>query len=449
MSILDGAFKNITRASDPVKQGVGGQAYLDNILAFQVGHGSTTMKSNQNGLWLGAKKSTDAPFYVDMDGNVVASSINLGGAYIPTGGAANDINVGGVKVIGTQIVSLSITSTQISDDAISTPKLQANSVTANEIATNAITAGKISANAVESDKIAANAITSVKILAGSVTANKINVTTLAAITANLGTITAGSINAALVTITNLNANNITTGTIRAGGSGQPDAIVLVRDSGGTGTKLRWEGGSRMWADASNRIGINSLGSPMYIYVDSSERVIIPSSGQVTLRGGAYVDGHLNVNNGTLRVNNGNIVWYDSKLESGKDRYVFKDSSGNEKISLRPDGSNSSLRMNGYELRLTSNKTAIVPTSSGYRALYCIESPEVWFMDFFEEGTKPDPMFDEVTEGKSYFVPCYDGNGDKFLQVWRRRAGHAHHRFDYKTLGEFEQNERFLQQARVQ
>lgn len=236
MSILDGAFKNITRASDPVKQGVGGQAYLDNILALQVGHGSVTMKSNKNGLWLGAKKSTDAPFYVDMNGNVVATSINLGGEYIETGGAANDINVGGVKVIGTQIVSLSITSTQISDGAISTPKLQANAVTANEIAANAITAGKIAANAIEADKISANAITSVKILAGAITADKIFVSTLSAISANLGAITAGTISG--VTITS---------TAAAGGR-------IVLDSG---NYLRFYGGG---AERSRLRGVNAGGA---------------------------------------------------------------------------------------------------------------------------------------------------------------------------------------------
>jgi hypothetical protein len=76
-----------------------------------------------------------------------------------------------------------ITTTQISDSAISTPKLQAASVlaaniaagavVAEKIAGSAITAEKIAAGAVEASKIAANAITSDKITANAITAGKI------------------------------------------------------------------------------------------------------------------------------------------------------------------------------------------------------------------------------------------------------------------------------------
>jgi hypothetical protein len=77
-----------------------------------------------------------------------------------------------------------ITETQIADDAISTPKLQANAVTADQIAANAVVAGKI----------AANAVTAGVIQAGAVSADKINVTKIDAISADLGDITAGSLN---------------------------------------------------------------------------------------------------------------------------------------------------------------------------------------------------------------------------------------------------------------
>jgi hypothetical protein len=77
-----------------------------------------------------------------------------------------------------------ITETQISDDAISTPKLKAN----------AVTAQKILAEAVTADKLAANSVTAAKIQAGAVSADKINVTKLDAISADLGSILAGSLN---------------------------------------------------------------------------------------------------------------------------------------------------------------------------------------------------------------------------------------------------------------
>lgn len=71
-----------------------------------------------------------------------------------------------------------ITATQITDGAISTPKLAANSVTASQIAANTITAAQIASNAITADEIAA----------GAVTAAKINVTELSAITAVIGTL---------------------------------------------------------------------------------------------------------------------------------------------------------------------------------------------------------------------------------------------------------------------
>jgi len=60
--------------------------------------------------------------------------------------------------IPTSDLSGLITTTQITDGAISTPKLAANSVTANELAANSVTAGKIVAGAVNANAIAANAI---------------------------------------------------------------------------------------------------------------------------------------------------------------------------------------------------------------------------------------------------------------------------------------------------
>lgn len=59
-----------------------------------------------------------------------------------------------------------ITTTQISDNAISTPKLAAGAVTANELAANSVIAGKIAAGAVGANEIAARAITAQKLAIG-------------------------------------------------------------------------------------------------------------------------------------------------------------------------------------------------------------------------------------------------------------------------------------------
>lgn len=61
-----------------------------------------------------------------------------------------------------------ITETEIADDAISTPKLQAEAVTADKIAANTITAGNISAGAITSEKLAVGAVTADNISAGAI-----------------------------------------------------------------------------------------------------------------------------------------------------------------------------------------------------------------------------------------------------------------------------------------
>ena len=134
---------------------------------------------------------------------------------------------------------------------------------------------------------------------------------------------------------------------------------------------------------------------------------------------------------------GNLNCFDIKLTSGKDRLVFKDSGGNERLSFKLDASpNTKITLNG------SDKTAIVKTSKGFKALYCAESPEVWFFDFCDTKKKIDPLFLEVTEGDMRFIKC-----DKGYQVWRRRKGHIK-RFEPKTALQFYKNEAFLQMAKV-
>jgi hypothetical protein len=71
------------------------------------GGGANGLKADQQGMWFGSKKFADAVFSVDMAGNVKANSITLGG-YIPTGGAAADINNGTTQISGGKIVTGSI-----------------------------------------------------------------------------------------------------------------------------------------------------------------------------------------------------------------------------------------------------------------------------------------------------------------------------------------------------
>lgn len=83
------------------------------------------------------------------------------------------------------------------------------------------------------------------------------------------------------------------------------------------------------------------------------------------------------------------------------------------------------------------KSAIVPTSQGHKALYCVEAPDVWFMDFIGEDKVLDPLFEEVTEAPYKYIKAEDG-----WQVWGKRKGFADIRFEDKSVEQFTLNTQF-------
>lgn len=86
-----------------------------------------------------------------------------------------------------------ITSTQITDGAISTPKLAAGSVSANNIQTGAVLAEKIASGAITTPKLAAAAVTANELAANSVIAGKIAAGAVSAAEIAAGAITASKI----------------------------------------------------------------------------------------------------------------------------------------------------------------------------------------------------------------------------------------------------------------
>jgi len=84
---------------------------LSRVRSLQAGFGSKVFRLDRQGMWMGAETFTDAPFSVDMLGNVVASSISLTG-YVATGAAAADVNAGATTISGTQITTGSITASK-------------------------------------------------------------------------------------------------------------------------------------------------------------------------------------------------------------------------------------------------------------------------------------------------------------------------------------------------
>lgn len=144
-------------------------------ISISIGIGDNVFKADSHGIYLGDSTYSDAPFRVNMDGDVFASSITLENALISTGST-----------------------------------YQGNTIDATYIG-------------------------------------------------------------------NLTAGHITSGTITVGGTNQPSALVIMESTNDGNSRLRFQRSSRIWEDNSARLGINSIGNPMFIYVDSTEVMVINSN----------------------------------------------------------------------------------------------------------------------------------------------------------------------------
>jgi len=121
-------------------------------------------------------------------------------AALAAGKVSGQLTDAQLSAIAAAKVTGQITGTQITDGAISTPKLAAGSVTTATLAADAITADKIAAGAVTASEIAAGAVTTAKLAAGAVTANEIAA----------GTITGNRLQANTITSTQLATSNLIT-----------------------------------------------------------------------------------------------------------------------------------------------------------------------------------------------------------------------------------------------
>lgn len=83
-------------------------------------------------LWAGASNPASAPFRVDKDGNMVATSITLTG-YVQTGGAAADINANATTISGGKITTNTITANKISVSNLSSISADIGTITAGAI----------------------------------------------------------------------------------------------------------------------------------------------------------------------------------------------------------------------------------------------------------------------------------------------------------------------------
>ena len=67
-------FNDIESQSLPSIDSLAGQDDLRSVAALEVGTGARSFKGDSSGIWMGADKFADAPFKVDMDGNIYIES---------------------------------------------------------------------------------------------------------------------------------------------------------------------------------------------------------------------------------------------------------------------------------------------------------------------------------------------------------------------------------------
>lgn len=159
-----------------------------------------------------------------------------------------------------------ITGTQITDGAIVTAKLAANSVTSAQIAANTIVAADIAASTITATQIAAATITGAKIAAGTIAAGNIVSNTITANEIAANTITAGQIATNAIT-----ADKILAGAITAAKVGTNEIVALsanIKD-GVIGTAKIGD-----LQVTTLKIGNNAVTVPVYAYTAAT--IIITS-----------------------------------------------------------------------------------------------------------------------------------------------------------------------------
>lgn len=119
MDVIKDAFNDIDRQPLPVKEGIGGLDYLNNVMALQIGQGSKVLRSDESGLWLGGSRFADAPFSVDMEGNMRAESATFindeGETILDGGGLISAANFLTGQAGSTDFTSTTTTSTTLVD----------------------------------------------------------------------------------------------------------------------------------------------------------------------------------------------------------------------------------------------------------------------------------------------------------------------------------------------
>jgi hypothetical protein len=202
-----------------------------------------------------------------------------------------------------------------------------------------------------------------KINTGYLSADRIDAGTIVASKLGADVISAGKIVAGLLT-----ASNIQTGTLTVGGSSGANAIQIKH----TGTKasaiVKWEGGSGIWEDTSNYLGLWSYGGEMYLWTGGNAdpamylglsniniyQTLHPKQINMALVGSGWSQTEGDI------INVDKIKGYnDIRFEGNGDVLFFKDNSENVGVRVawgtgKISSNASSITLGGHTLTLTGD-----------------------------------------------------------------------------------------------
>lgn len=410
-----------------------GQFGFSALGAIQIGYGVANIRISQNGI-LATNASGVHTFTLDATtgdatfiGTVAAGSIITG--YLAVGSAAGDVNGGTTTIDG--------------------GKITANSITASQILTNTLTVGT---NVNLGTAQTAGQVTT--IVGNTITTGYVNALAITV----LGAVTAGSLNGVTVTSSSgtskivLNSGDsidfynggTLKGQLRGGhNSGiiaNVGSFVTYRDEGfyaGTATSGSVTDFFQMYC---HDVGGGAIAG--ILHLPTNDQLFVTSSAGVSLftvspsRLYSYSKEFI-FNNKTITYEGTGQTWIaDNHITLGNGKNLNLDQSLTTYNTMI--FTNTYISGGGNVFTYWNGKNAIMDTTKGFRALYCIESPEVWFMDFAKDKESIDPLFMEVTEGEIKFIKCDDGG----YQVWRRRNGLVNRRFDERSEREFHANNLF-------
>ena len=292
-----------------------------------------------------------------------------------------------IQVAEGYLSGIPISTARIGSAIITTAKIEDGAITSGKIANATIENAKI--NDLNASKITTGYLSADRIAANSIVASKLSVSTLSSIVANVGSINAGTIS----------------------------GVTMV------GPTIRT-------ASSGSRVEITSSPEAMTVYDGSNKRVEL-GNGSIILYG----------SNSVRMYDGGNLFCQFSASSTSMNLVTTSDSGGlyidnnaGGEIYIQADDV---VNFITPTFHIGANtKTAIVPTSKGFNALYCIESPDVLFLDFYEN--KKDKLFSEVISGNEFEFDCING---KKLLIGKRK-GFEDTRFEKKSELDFERNNKF-------